>query len=280
MALLFAVGVCLGAVSAFALARSFSASLQEYCDAALALHASARACALTRVHFIAYPNSRLLARIKWLQPAVVRRLTASTSDAVPFGHLLFSRERSAAQTRRPEMTPTYLILNSPTGDLAQYGERNSSHGAAISAIACRVGRAETHMERNVKKLLITSAALITALCTLAFVAFATPASAGEYCRRDVTSYMLSCSFDNMEQCHEMSSGRGGRLSPRSLPARCQQRLCLCAEGARFEAGHPPHKDADQESIALAVLQGIIAASDPPVPVSADDGCGDVKKVTL
>ena len=107
------------------------------------------------------------------------------------------------------MTPTYLILNSPTGDLAQYGERNSSHGAAISAIACRVGRAETHMERNVKKLLITSAALITALCTLAFVAFATPASAGEYCRRDVTSYMLSCSFDNMEQCHEMSSGRGG-----------------------------------------------------------------------
>src|SRR5258708_7639214 len=119
VALLFAVGVCLdpmviGAVSAFALARFFSASLQEYCDAALALHASARACALTRVHFIAYPNSRLLARIKWLQPAVVRRLTASTSDAVPFGHLLFSRERSAAQTRRPEMTPTYLILNSPT----------------------------------------------------------------------------------------------------------------------------------------------------------------------
>jgi hypothetical protein len=47
----------------FALAQFFSASLQEYCDAALALHASARGCALT-VHFLAYPNSRLLALIK------------------------------------------------------------------------------------------------------------------------------------------------------------------------------------------------------------------------
>ena len=116
------------------------------------------------------------------------------------------------------MTTTYLILNSPTSDLAQYGERNSSHGAAISAIACRVGRAETHMERNVKKLLITSAALITALCTLAFVAFATPASAGEYCKRDVISYMLNCGFDSLEQCHETASGIGGDcLRNPSLP---------------------------------------------------------------
>ncbi len=149
------------------------------------------------------------------------------------------------------MTPTYLILNSPTGDLAQYGERNSSHGAAISAIACRVGPAETHMERNVKKLLITSAALITALCTLAFVAFATPASAGEYCRRDVSSYMLSCSFDSVEQCHAMPMRR--RRSVRSRAPTAQRRRSRINNARR--------------------TAGVIAASNPPVPVSADDGCG-------
>src|SRR5258708_16736417 len=154
VALLFAVGVCLGAVSAFALARSFSASLQEYCDAALALHASARACALTRVHFIAYPNSRLLARIKWLQPAVVRRLTASTSDAVPFGHLLFSRERSAAQTRRPEMTPPTWFLAPPPAAPPQTAEGKASIAAPLAPIPCRVARRKTHLEQTLKNLLI------------------------------------------------------------------------------------------------------------------------------
>ena len=48
-----------------------------------------------------------------------------------------------------------------------------------------------------KQLLKTSVAPITALCALAFVTMATPASAGEYCRKDVT------------QCQDMSSGRGG-----------------------------------------------------------------------
>jgi hypothetical protein len=48
-----------------------------------------------------------------------------------------------------------------------------------------------------------------ALSALAFVAFATPASAGEYCRKDVTSNVVSCSFDNLAQCQAMSSGRGG-----------------------------------------------------------------------
>jgi hypothetical protein len=38
---------------------------------------------------------------------------------------------------------------------------------------------------------------------------ATPAAAYEYCRRDITSYMLGCSFDTMAQCQAMSSGRGG-----------------------------------------------------------------------
>jgi len=59
------------------------------------------------------------------------------------------------------------------------------------------------------KQLFQSGAACVALSALAFVAFATPASAGEYCRKDVTSAVVSCSFDNMAQCQAMSSGRGG-----------------------------------------------------------------------
>jgi Protein of unknown function (DUF3551) len=46
---------------------------------------------------------------------------------------------------------------------------------------------------------------------LAYAAIATPVSAHtyEYCRRDVTSFAQSCSFDTMAQCQAMSSGRGG-----------------------------------------------------------------------
>ena len=60
-----------------------------------------------------------------------------------------------------------------------------------------------------KQLLKMTAAPATAFFALAFVAMATPAAAGEYCRQDVTSHMQSCSFDTMEQCQAMSSGRGG-----------------------------------------------------------------------
>jgi hypothetical protein len=50
-----------------------------------------------------------------------------------------------------------------------------------------------------------------ALLALAFIGMATPASAieSEYCRKDITSGMLSCSFSSLEQCQAMSSGRGG-----------------------------------------------------------------------
>jgi hypothetical protein len=58
-------------------------------------------------------------------------------------------------------------------------------------------------------LLKLSAAPAAALCTMAFVASATPASAGEYCRRDVTSQVVSCSFASLEQCQATSAGRGG-----------------------------------------------------------------------
>jgi hypothetical protein len=60
-----------------------------------------------------------------------------------------------------------------------------------------------------KQFLKLSAAPITALCALAFVTMATPASAGEYCRKDVTSAVVSCGFDTLAQCQDMSAGRGG-----------------------------------------------------------------------
>ena len=60
-----------------------------------------------------------------------------------------------------------------------------------------------------KQFLRMTAAPATALFALGYVAFATPASAAEYCRKDVTSAVTSCSFDTMEQCQAMSSGRGG-----------------------------------------------------------------------
>ena len=62
-------------------------------------------------------------------------------------------------------------------------------------------------EKQMKQLLKLTAAPAAALFALALGASA--ASAGEYCRTDVTSHMQSCSFDSMEQCQAMSSGRGG-----------------------------------------------------------------------
>jgi hypothetical protein len=62
-----------------------------------------------------------------------------------------------------------------------------------------------------KTILKMAVAPATALFALAFVALATPtaASAGEYCRQDITSGMRSCSFSTLEQCQAMSAGRGG-----------------------------------------------------------------------
>src|SRR5258708_39678989 len=68
-------------------------------------------------------------------------------------------------------------------------------------------------ERKMKQLLKLSAAPITALSALAFVAMATPASAGEYCRKDVTSAVVSCSFNTLAQCQDMSSAPGADCFP-------------------------------------------------------------------
>ena len=57
--------------------------------------------------------------------------------------------------------------------------------------------------------LFRSASSIAALSMLAFFSNARPSSAYEYCRRDVTGFMLGCSFDTMEQCYATESGIGG-----------------------------------------------------------------------
>jgi hypothetical protein len=59
-----------------------------------------------------------------------------------------------------------------------------------------------------KKLLTLSAAAIS--CAVFFGA-AGPAAAKDYqyCRRDVTAFVLQCGFDTLAQCQDMSSGRGG-----------------------------------------------------------------------
>ena len=74
-----------------------------------------------------------------------------------------------------------------------------------------ISGAEVNRENKMKQLLRTSAAPAAALFALTYVAMATPASAvpSEYCRQDVTSGMRSCSFETLEQCQAMSSGRGG-----------------------------------------------------------------------
>jgi hypothetical protein len=64
-------------------------------------------------------------------------------------------------------------------------------------------------KNKMKQFLKMTAASASAMLALAFVAMTTPASAGEYCRTDVSSHMQTCGFDSLEQCQAMSSGRGG-----------------------------------------------------------------------
>ena len=61
------------------------------------------------------------------------------------------------------------------------------------------------------KQVLKLAAAPAAVFALSLVTFAAPttAQAGEYCRKDVTSAVVSCSFDTLAQCQDMSSGRGG-----------------------------------------------------------------------
>jgi Protein of unknown function (DUF3551) len=61
------------------------------------------------------------------------------------------------------------------------------------------------------RLLIAATAPAAALiAAIAFGALTAPeASAGEFCRRDVTGHMTGCGFATMEQCQASSAGVGG-----------------------------------------------------------------------
>ena len=82
---------------------------------------------------------------------------------------------------------------------------------ALTLPASHLGLSDLNQNRKnkMKQFLKMAAAPASAMLALAFVAMTTPASAGEYCRTDVSSHMLSCSFDTLEQCQMMSAGRGG-----------------------------------------------------------------------
>jgi Protein of unknown function (DUF3551) len=73
------------------------------------------------------------------------------------------------------------------------------------------GMQTTHKGKMMRERLKTAAApAAVLLAAIAFAAMTAPeASAGEFCRRDVTGHMTSCGFDNMEQCHAMAAGIGG-----------------------------------------------------------------------
>jgi hypothetical protein len=62
---------------------------------------------------------------------------------------------------------------------------------------------------HIRTFLKWSVVPIAALIAVGFISSVRPASAGEYCRKDVTSQVVSCSFDTFEQCQWTSSGRGG-----------------------------------------------------------------------
>jgi hypothetical protein len=73
------------------------------------------------------------------------------------------------------------------------------------------GKCPSERENDMNTILKMAGAPAMTLFALAFVALTTPtaASAGEYCRQDITSGMRSCSFSTLEQCQAMSAGRGG-----------------------------------------------------------------------
>jgi hypothetical protein len=58
------------------------------------------------------------------------------------------------------------------------------------------------------KLLSLGVAAVTSIAVFG-AAGSAAAKNNEYCRREASSYMLSCGFDTLAQCRDMSFGRGG-----------------------------------------------------------------------
>lgn len=53
------------------------------------------------------------------------------------------------------------------------------------------------------------AATFVAAVILGAITVTGSASAGEFCRQDVTGHMTGCGYSTMEQCHAASAGIGG-----------------------------------------------------------------------
>jgi hypothetical protein len=71
------------------------------------------------------------------------------------------------------------------------------------------------------QLLKTTVASAAAVFALGLVAMSSPAAAAsntDYCRTDITSGMRGCGYTSLEQCHAMSSGRGGDCYPNPFPS--------------------------------------------------------------
>jgi Protein of unknown function (DUF3551) len=68
-------------------------------------------------------------------------------------------------------------------------------------------RDETKKMRAIWKLGVPAATFVVAATLGAFTP--TSATAGDYCRTDVTGHMTGCGFDTMQQCKDASSGIGG-----------------------------------------------------------------------
>jgi Protein of unknown function (DUF3551) len=107
---------------------------------------------------------------------------------------------------------------------------------------------------HIQSFLKWSVASTTALATMASVSSTTPASAGEYCRRDVTSQVVSCSFDSLGQCQWTSSGRGGDcFRDTSLPA--AEKL------AAVSGSHPPHLLSAPKALGLTMPPSLLLSAD-------------------
>jgi hypothetical protein len=63
------------------------------------------------------------------------------------------------------------------------------------------------MRELLKATTAPAAALLAAIAFGAMIP--AEASAGEFCRRDVTGHMTGCGFDSMAQCQATSAGLGG-----------------------------------------------------------------------
>src|ERR1700751_1140182 len=90
-----------------------------------------------------------------------------------------------------------------------------SRGAPIDRIPVPCSRLQSQLTADKREqmnqlfnIAVTPAAAAVAWAIIAF-APTTPATAGEYGRKDVTSALVSCSFETLEQCQSMSAGRGG-----------------------------------------------------------------------